>query len=67
MQTESSDAKPNKLSIPALNRLIDYSNDDEEEDEDDEPMTEEEFDNFIDRQMKKGKNSRCLDNELLAG
>lgn len=23
MQTESSDAKPNKLSIPALNRLID--------------------------------------------
>ena len=44
----------------------DYSND-EEEDEDDEPMTEEEFDNFIDRQMKKGKNSRCLDNELLAG
>ena len=45
----------------------DYSNDDGEDDEDDEPMTEEEFDNFIDRQMKKGKNSRCLDNELLAG
>lgn len=45
----------------------DDSNDDEEEDEDDEPMTEEEFENFIDRQMKKGKNSRCLDNELLAG
>lgn len=49
------------------NEDYDYSNDDEEEDEDDEPMTEEEFDNFIDRQMKKGKNSRCLDNELLAG
>ncbi|MEZ3590962.1 MAG: hypothetical protein K1V84_07995 [Muribaculaceae bacterium] len=49
------------------NKDYDYSNDDEEEDEDDEPMTEEEFDNFIDRQMKKGKNSRCLDNELLAG
>lgn len=49
------------------NEDYDYSNDDEEEDEDDEPMTEEEFDNFIERQMKKGKNSRCLDNELLAG
>lgn len=52
------------------NEDYDYSNDDEEEDEDDEddePMTEEEFENFIDRQMKKGKNSRCLDNELLAG
>lgn len=49
------------------NEDYDYSNDDEEDDEDDEPMTEEEFDNFIDRQMKKGKNSRCLDNELLAG
>ena len=49
------------------NENYDYTNDDEEEDEDDEPMTEEEFDNFIDRQMKKGKNSRCLDNELLAG
>lgn len=49
------------------NEDYDYSNDDEEEDEDDEPMTEEEFDNFIDRQMKKGKNSKCLNNELLAG
>lgn len=49
------------------NEDYDYSNDEEEEDEDDEPMTEEEFDNFIDRQMKKGKNSRSLDNELLAG
>ena len=49
------------------NEDYDYSNDDEEEDEDDEPMTEEEFEDFIDRQMKKGKNSRCLDNELLAG
>ena len=49
------------------NEDYDYSNDDDEDDEDDEPMTEEEFDNFIDRQMKKGKNSRCLDNELLAG
>lgn len=49
------------------NEDYDYSNDDVEDDEDDEPMTEEEFDNFIDRQMKKGKNSRCLDNELLAG
>ena len=49
------------------NEDYDYSNDDEEEDEEDEPMTEEEFENFIDRQMKKGKNSRCLDNELLAG
>lgn len=49
------------------NEDYDYSNDDDEEDEDDEPMTEEEFDNFIERQMKKGKNSRCLDNELLAG
>ena len=37
------------------NEDYDYSNDDEEEDEDDEPMTEEEFDNFIDRQMKKAK------------
>ncbi len=49
------------------NEDYDYSNDDVEDDEDDEPMTEEEFENFIDRQMKKGKNSRCLDNELLAG
>lgn len=49
------------------NEDYDYSNDDGEDDEDDEPMTEEEFENFIDRQMKKGKNSRCLDNELLAG
>ena len=50
------------------NEDYDYSNDDDgEDDEDDEPMTEEEFENFIDRQMKKGKNSRCLDNELLAG
>lgn len=49
------------------NEHYDYSKDDEIEDEDDEPMTEKEFDNFIDRQMKKGKNSRCLDNELLAG
>ena len=49
------------------NEDYDYSNDEEEDDEDDEPMTDEEFDNFIDRQMKKGKNSRCLDNELLAG
>lgn len=45
----------------------DYSNDNEEDDEEDEPMTDEEFDNFIDRQMKKGKNSKCLNNELLAG
>ena len=49
------------------NEDYDYSNDDGEDDEDDEPMTEEEFEDFIDRQMKKGKNSRCLDNELLAG
>lgn len=50
------------------NEDYDYSNyDEEKDDEDDEPMTEEEFDNFIDRQMNKGKNSRCLDNELLAG
>ena len=49
------------------NEDYDYSNDDGEDDEDDEPMTEEEFEKFIDRQMKKGKNSRCLDNELLAG
>lgn len=49
------------------NEDYDYSNDNEEDDEDDEPMTDEEFDNFIDRQMKKGKNSRCIDNELLAG
>lgn len=42
------------------NEDYDYSNDDVENDEDDEPMTEEEFENFIDRQMKKGKNSRCL-------
>lgn len=45
----------------------DYSNDNEEDDEEDEPMTDEEFDDFIDRQMKKGKNSKCLNNELLAG
>lgn len=35
------------------NEDYDYSNDDGEDDEVDEPMTEEEFDNFIDRQMKK--------------
>lgn len=46
------------------NEDYDYSNDDEE---DDEPMTEKEFEDFIDRNMKKGKDSRCLDNELLAG
>lgn len=49
------------------NEDYDYSNDDEEDDEDDEPMTEKEFEDFIDRNMKKGKDSRCLDNELLAG
>lgn len=50
------------------NEDYDYSNDEEDkEDEEDEPMTYEEFDDFIDRQMKKGKNSKCLNNELLAG
>lgn len=47
----------------------DYSKDDEEEeeDEDDEPMSDEEFEEFINRKMKKGEDSRCLDEELLAG
>lgn len=45
----------------------DYSKDDEIEDEDDEPMTDAEFEEFINRKMKKGEDSRCLDNELLAG
>ena len=50
------------------NEDYDNSNDEEDkEDEEDEPMTDEEFDDFIDRQMKKGKNSKCLNNELLAG
>lgn len=38
------------------NEDYDYSNDEEDkEDEEDEPMTDEEFDDFIDRQMKKAK------------
>lgn len=45
----------------------DYSKDDEIEDEDDEPMTDAEFEEFINRKMKKGEDSRCLDEELLAG
>lgn len=45
----------------------DYSKDDEIEDEDDEPMTDAEFEKFINRKMKKGEDSRCLDEELLAG
>lgn len=49
------------------NEDYDYSNDDEEEDEDDEPMTDAEFEEFINRKMKKGEDSRCLDEELLAG
>lgn len=47
------------------NEDYDYSND-EEEDEDDEPMTDAEFEEFINRKMKKGEDSRCLDEELLA-
>lgn len=38
-----------------------------EDDEDDEPFNEEEWEAYVNRSLERGANSRCLDQEYLAG
>lgn len=71
---------PTKVSLKDMDSMVEnedyedetpeaYNDADEyyEDDEDDEPFNEEEWEAYVNRSLERGANSRCLDQEYLAG
>lgn len=71
---------PTKVSLKDMDFMVEnedyedenpeaYNDADEyyEDDEDDEPFNEEEWEAYVNRSLERGANSRCLDQEYLAG
>lgn len=71
---------PTKVSLKDIDSMVEdedyedeepeaYNDADEyyEDDEDDEPFNEEEWEAYVNRSLERGANSRCLDQEYLAG
>lgn len=71
---------PTKVSLKDMDSMVeneDYEDENPEayndadeyykDDEDDEPFNEEEWEAYVNRSLERGANSRCLDQEYLAG